>query len=392
MTIPPMYPAQYAPPPQGYPQGAPPPVMAQQPGWAPAPAPYPQVPQYQPPPQYQPGTQPAPIDMNARISGPQFPRELQGRTMQEAFQYYNIMREDFLRNQQARQAGQQPQQPGQPQGGQPQYQQPGQPQQQPGSAQPRVPQQQDTMQQFVQDAVRQVMPEMLAPIIIPQQQKTMQDTYIAATQRHQDWAQFDADIRQSLQGADANVLSNPAAWDAAYFHAKGKALSRAPQGYPQPPYGAASQQGSNGSAPPMPPGYPQQPTPQWGGMQVQPQAPQQQAFVESPTPQAPYQGGPSFADPRDEIFAKRFGIPVEVYRAGKVQPGTTQAPVPLLRMPQQAAFQGGPQAPQVAQWGPPPQTFQPYGYAPQAPVGPNGQPIPPGFYNPNFGNGNGNGY
>jgi hypothetical protein len=360
--------------------------MAQQPGWAPAPAPYPQAqPQYQP---QQPYPQaPAPIDMNARISGPQFPRELQGRTMQEAFQYYNIMREDFLRNQQARQAGQQPQQPGQPQGGQPQYQQPGQSQQPaPGSAQPRVPQQQDTMQQFVQDAVRQVMPEMLAPIVIPQQQKLMQDTYVAATQRHPDWVQFDADIRQSLQGADAAVLANPAAWDAAYFHAKGKALSqRAPQNMGQqfnPP-----QQG--GSAPPMPPGYPQQP--QWGGHQVAPQQ-QPQAFVESPTPQAPYQGSPNSADPRDEVFAKRFGMPLEAYRAGKPMPGTTQAPIPLLRMPQQAAFQGGPQAPQAPQWGPPPQTFQPYGYQPQAPVGPNGQPIPPGFFNPNYGNGNGHGY
>lgn len=381
MTIPPMYPA--------YPQQ---PVLTQQP-WGPAPVAYPQQPQYQPPPQYQPQQQPQQpqqpqyqpqqpqgLDMNARLSGPQFPRELQGRTMQEAMQYYNLMREDFIRRQQAAQQAQ-------PQGGQPQPQP--QPQQQaPGTAQPRVPQQQDTMQQFVQDAVRQVMPEMLAPIIVPQQQRTMQETYARTAQQFPDWGQFDADIRTSLQGADAATLSNPAAWEAAYFHAKGKAMSRAPQGQPQAPYGAAPQNG-NGAAPPMPPGYQQPSVPQWNGQQVQQQPQPYQTFVEGPTPQAP-NGGPGYsgpADPRDEMFAKRFGIPVEVYRSGKALQGQTQAPVPMLRMPVQQQFNGGPQAPPPQGQFMPPQNFQPYGYAAPLPVGPNGQPIPPGFYNPNYSGG-----
>jgi hypothetical protein len=376
MSIPPMYPVQ---------QPQPQPILTQQPGWAP-PSAYPQQPQYQQPaPQPQPQYQQTPQQfdpMQVRLSGPNIPRELQGRTMQEGLQYYNIMREDFIRREQAKVQGQQQQQPQQPQ-----------PQQ--GSAQPRTGYQppqgqgqngQDPMRQFVQDAVREVMPEMLAPVIIPQQQRTMQETYVRTAQQFPDWQQFDAEIRSSLQGADANVLSNPAAWEAAYFHAKGKATDprRLQQPQPQPQY--QSQQYQGGSVPPMPQNYPQQ---QQNFQQPQPQQQFQQpsAFVEGPTPAAPTHGGPGgIVDPRDEIFARRFNMPVEVYRAGKARPGSTEAPIPPLRIPQQQ-FNGGPQAPQQQTYQPPPQNFQPYGYAPLPPIGPNGQPIPPGFYNPNFNNG-----
>jgi hypothetical protein len=374
---------------------------AQQPNYAPPPA-YPQQgpPQYQQPyippqqPQYQqPYQPPQGMDRNTRLSGPGIPQELQGRTVGEALQYYGIMREDFVRRNQPQQQPpqyQQPQpqqQPYQP----PQYQQPQQ-QQGPPSAQPRGPQQQqqqpvDPMRQIVVEAVREAMPQMLEPLVQPMRQgqveKAFSDTRMKFAQ--DPMVPFDrvaGEVVQSLQGADAQTLANPAAWEAAYYHAKGLALSR-PQGQQQqPPQGGPQYQP-----------YPQQPSFQQVTPQTQPSA----AFIEGPTPPAPSLNGGfggGSADPRDEIFARRFGVPVEVYRSWKPQQGQQQGPIGLMKQP--TPFGGVP--PQNAFGGPPvmqqPMYQQPPGWGPQAfqqPM-PYQRPVPPGWYDPNLSGGGYSGF
>lgn len=358
---------------------------AQQPGFAPPPA-YPQAPspgygqpQFQPP-QQQPQMPQVPpqlggADLNQRLYGPGIPAELQGKTVGEGLRYYGIMREDFIRR------GQQPQQqPQQFQQPQQQYQQPqqGQPQQQ--SAQPRAPQI-DPVQQHVADAIRQVLPEMLAPVVQPLQQQNFQRVYQETKSKYPDWAQHEAVIIQSMQGADAQTLSNPGAWEAAYRHAVGDAMVRARQGQQVP----------------QAPGY--QPY-GFGGFQVQPQAPQQPnpqaqygppqmgvngapTFVESSTP-APVSMPQQGYDPADEIAAKRFGMPIEIYRTwkgGKI--GLLQQPAAGI---QPQTPYGQPVQPQYQ-----PQYQQPF-YPPQPQYPPQGFPqIPPGYYQPPSLNGAGYG-
>jgi hypothetical protein len=356
---------QQPPLPQGY-------QYAQQPGYAPQPI-YP-APQYQ----QQPPQLPQQFqgqDLNTRLNGAGIPQELQGKTVGEALRYYGIMREDFIRRQQ-----QQPQQlQGQPQGGQQQYQQPqgGQQQyQQPQggqpSAQPRVPQQQqDPMRQMIREELGAAIPQALAPITGPLQQDQLAKTYHGVRQRYQDWQHYDAEIQQSLNGAPMETLLNPNAWEAAYFHAKGKRAT-----FPQ-----AQQVPQQGYQPyPSAMGY----QPQQQFSQVQQQPPQQfqpGSFVEGPTPPAPQFGPSGQNDPRDEVFARRFGIPVEVYRAAKVNPDAAAIQTLRSRMPvqQNVQTQQGPPLPGY----PPQQQQQQFGYPQQPgypqqgsqlpPFGPNGQ-------------------
>ncbi len=295
--------------------------------------------------------------------------------------YYGIMREDFIRrNQQQPQPQQQPvqQQPGVPQQ-QPQFQQPGL------SAQPRgAGGQPDQMQQFVEDAVRRVMPEVLAPITRPMQQDQLARVYDSVKRQYTDWQQYEGEILQSLQGADPATLQNPAVWDAAYKFAIGNAAVRSRQGQQQPqgqpqfqplPYGTPSQQmppmpPMQGYGPPMPPGYP----PQGAGGSP--------AFVESPTPPPPSYS-PQSQDPRDEVFAQRFNVPVEVYRSwkgGRVgMMGRTQDIAP------QNPWGGPPNMPQQQQ------PYQQQGYQPQSFGQQPQQQVPPGYYLPGQMNGAGYG-
>lgn len=348
---------------------------AQNPGFAPAPA-YgpPQVPQPQPQ-QFQ---QPTGADLNARLSGPGIPQELQGRTVAEGLRYYGVMREEFMRQRQMQQQ-QQPLQ-GQPQQGQPQ----GQPQQPPQpqySAQPRVPQAPggaDPMRDYITQGLREVLPEMLAPVIQPMTEDRVKQTYLSVRQRFPDFQQYEGDVMQALQGAGPAQLTNPDVIEAAYFYAKGRAQSRGQQpaqpGY-QPNWPSAGQQFQ-----------PQQPQPQAWNV-PQPQFQQQPAFVEGPTPPAPQSFGPNGQqnDPRDEIFAKRYGMPLEVYRSWKTGQGQHDR-LGVLRVPQagigpqQGNGQPMPQVPQQPQY--PPQQF-----APQ----PQYQQPYPGYFQPQL-NGAGNGY
>lgn len=362
---------------------------AQQPGYAPPPA-YQQAPppaytqpQYQQP-QQQPQQMPQQLqgsDLNQRLYGPGIPAELQGKTVGEGLRYYGIMREEFIRRGQQQPAPMQPQQqPGQYQ--MPQQQQPGAPPQQP-SAQPRGPQPQgDPLRQYVEEAMRQVMPEMLAPVVQPLQQQNLQRVYQETKSRYPDWQQHEAAIIQSMQGADAQTLANPGAWEAAYRHAVGDSVVRQRQGQPQQQ--APGYQPYNYGAPPQQ--YQQQP--QQFDPQAQYRPPQMQGangaptFVESPTPpppQMPQQG----YDPADEMAAKRFNIPVEVYRSWK------GGRIGLLHQPSQGIQ---PQNAYGQQYQQQYQNQPQMGYPPQPQYPPQGFPqVPPGYYQPPTQNGVGYG-
>lgn len=365
---------------------------AQQPGFAPPPA-YPQAPppgygQPQPPQYQQPQMPQVPpqlggADLNQRLYGPGIPAELQGKTVGEGLRYYGIMREEFIRRgqQQPPQYQQPQQQPGQyPQ--QPAQQQPGAPPQGQPSAQPRGPQAPaDPLRQYVEDAMRQVMPELLAPVVQPIQQQNLQRVYQETKARYPDWTQHEGAIIQSMQGADPQTLANPAAWEAAYRHAVGDAVVRQRQGQPQPqgqgfqPYGFGSS-------------FQVQPSQQQFDPQSQYRPPQMQGangaptFVESPTPpppQMPQQG----YDPADEMAAKRFGMPVEVYRTWK------GGRVGLLQQPVAGIQPQTPYGQPVQQ--PYQQQMAPY-YPPQPQYPPQGFPqVPPGYYQPPSPNGVGYG-
>lgn len=381
----PMYPV-YSP---GQPQQAPPGVQfAQQPGFAPAPM-YP-VPGFAPQPAYPQGQQPmqypqqAPqmpqfpqgTDLNQRLYGPQFPQELQGKTLGEAIRYYGIMREDFVNRTQQRQQPPLQGQPGfQPQQGQ--FQQPQQgrnygPQQGFQSAQPQFPgqpQQPDPMRQMIQEAVQ----DALQPVVADSVQSRTEKAYAEIARRYPDFQHFAGEVFQSMQGAPPQMLVDPRAWEATYFHAKGRRTTFPYQqggpGFQPTPIGqpqAAPQWPQQPQMPPQQPGFQGFPSQGPGGYPPQGQP---TAFVEGPTPAAPmtgYPGQQGGADPRDEMFARRFGVPVEIYRMSKQNP--EQAAMFALRArqpgPGQVQFQQGPPMPgQQQQVQFPPQQFPVPGYA-----------------------------
>ena len=272
------------------------------------------------------------LDLNARLSGQGIPQELQGRTVGEALRYYQVMREDFLarnsRPQQPLQGQPQQQQQQQPRGPggqfgpypqQPQQQQPQQQQQQLGS--------EAAMEQMVQAVVQR-----LAPAIAPLQQASASSVYQQARQRFPDWNQYDALIQEALQGADPQTLLDPRVWEAAYYHAKGRAATPGaiPQQMQQPQaWGQAPMQSGppahygNGTGQPPAQYYGQ--APQNFGQQPPPPS---NYFVESPTPSAPM--APTMSnDPRDEVFARRAGVPLDQYRRDKARVLAGLEPEPL---------------------------------------------------------------
>lgn len=326
--------------------------------------PYQGVPQQQP--GQQPAQQPAPqqqvgFDPNARISGPGFPPELQGKTVGEAMRYYQVMREDFVsRNRPGQQQQPAPQQPApQPQGGpRNQYGQPTTQSGQPALQTNGAPQ--DQQGQPLQQMVQQAVAEALRPV----QNVSVGTVYQQVASRFPDWVQHDSEIQQALVGADPSQLLNPIVWESAYYLVKGRKASQgqqpqqqsyqAPRNEPQP-QAPAWQNGmpvDSRGQPIQVGGYPQQQQPVNQGY---PQ--QQQYFVESPTPQPPAQGGQYGSAPQDEHWAKKFGIPVDEYRAWKggnvpppgqpqqqgqyYQPNQFQQPVQQFGAPQQPPMNGG---------------------------------------------------
>lgn len=259
-----------------------------------------------------------------------FPRELWGKTVREAMEYYGIMRQEFLRVQAEEQAraaqGQQPQQP--------QYQQPQQPQQpqRPGFQQPQYPQRPQQPQApqgsqvYDEAAVRRIVQEAVATAIAPLQGPSQAQVYQQVRSKFPDWNFYDADIQTSLQDAEPGSLLNPAVWEAAYFYIKGKKLSEQPAPAPHRPQDPFNREGVG------PRGERITPAPDFPA--------QGHAFVEGPSAPANSGNGAAMQDPNDELMARRFGVTVDDYRrwkGGQVPP----MPQPQQQQPQQPQFQQG---------------------------------------------------
>lgn len=248
---------------------------------------------------------PATVDLNMRIAqGDQrFPSELWGRTIGEAMRFYQIMRQDFVARQ--NELRNQPQLAGQPaaqplaqpaQLPTPVYQPPryAAPAPQP----PQAPTGYPSLDE-IEERITSAMSRAMGPV----NKVSGEAVYHQIRTQYHDWHLYDQDILASLQGADPSALLNPEIWRSAYFFAKGKKLTEAPPAVNVPAYSgdpfnraAPDTRGQPIITPPPPP------PPSW--------------FSESST--AP--GGPAGAsnlDPMDEIMARKFGIPVEEYRAFK---------------------------------------------------------------------------
>lgn len=398
----PVYPAAAYP---GMSGGAPLPpgvVPTAQPGYG-YPAPPPAYPQPgQPgalPPQFgpgQPGT--AGMDMNTRFPNRQdIPEELRGRTLGEAMRYYGIMRTDFVQRHSPN--NQPPGGAAPPAPGQPGQSAPGQP----------APGQPDPIRRAVDEAMAAAMPRVTGPAY----DAAAMVAYDRVARSFPDWQYYDAEIKTMLQGSPPELIANPQTWELAYDTVRGKRLRQPPPapsaypgsgypGYPPPalpPAGGAGgpfpglgapNPGSYGAPPagypnggyPGAPTYPGYPTPAGG-----PPAPAPY-FSEAPTPSAPNPAVP--ANPNDEVFARRFGMSVEQYRAARQdpdaaarqaiqardsgRPGQTPAPAPPgygtpPMMPQGVPGYGYPPAPNP---------WPGYGYPP-APAPPPAGPV---FYGP----------
>jgi hypothetical protein len=353
-------------------------------------------PQQQPQPQ-----QPRLEDQRIPAGDPNWPQELWGRSIGEARRYYGIMRQDFINRRQA-EAQQQPLQ-GQPQGQQQPWQQPQQQQQpnpfQPPQQQGQQPQQNDPIQRAVQEAVNRALPQALAPT----QAGMAEVTRDRVAAQYPDWAHYAGEIHRALEGFPPQQLALAETWENAYDLARGAAWRRAQRGLPpagqqpqqpqpqggwqQPapqfqagnpggPYAGAGQGGYPGGSGPVQhgsqPGYgqPAYPVQQPFYQNPAPQAPPPPAawgFTESPTPAAPIPGQAP-ADPRDEEAAKRFGLPVELYRMAKQNPDAAAQWSIANR-----GGRPGQMAPQAPGYGP--AGYQPQaqpGYPPMMPQTPQG--------------------
>lgn len=224
-------------------EGAPPPQrVAPQPAYVPQPTQQPQNAQPFVQPQMQPQA-PAPqaqpqLDPNTRLSGPGVPTELQGKTLAEAMNTYNGMRQVVLRAVQGQQPGQ-PAQPAQPQ--------------QP-AAQPQQPGQlgQDWDWRNPQAGIAKVVAEQLAPLQQALQPVVLQ-TQLASVKSARDtvaaevgpqFAAVESQVLESLRGADPQQLMNPEMWRIATQRAVGMLAiqGRLPQ---QAPTGPAQQPAYN---------------------------------------------------------------------------------------------------------------------------------------------------
>lgn len=159
----------------------------------------PQMPQHQP-------QQPAPqqnIDLNTRLTGTNIPAELQGRTMAEAMQIYNGMRNVVLQQtaQPPRSAVQQPAPVQQPQGAPAQGHQDGWDWRNPQAAIAKV----------VQEQLAPVV-QALQPVVMQSNMQSVQAARNTAAAQIPNFAQIEAQVVERLRGADPQQLMNPEMW------------------------------------------------------------------------------------------------------------------------------------------------------------------------------------
>lgn len=267
-------------------------------------------PQYAPPgyPQQQPQRQQAPaqainVDANGRLFGPGLPQELQGKTMQEAVGIYGAMRQYTVQQQaqQRPQPQQQAQQP-QPQG-------------------PQVPAQRPSTNFFtdpegaIERAVQRIVTPMLQPVLESTAETQIAQARQTVAQLHPEFAQYEGEVIQRLQGLPAQTLANPAAWRMALQQVVGERFMSGQ--LQQQPHQQQRQQQAQ-----LPAGYPgaQPQQQQQVNMPWQPAA-APPFFTESPSAvmMQGAQGGPVGGvqlTPQQQEAARRFGMTNEQYIQG----------------------------------------------------------------------------
>lgn len=229
-----------------------------------------------------------PVPLNTVIqAGQGVPRELVGKTLGEALQYYAVLRDEYFRG---KNPAQQPQQQPAAQGQQPQ-----QPQQPSGT-------------NFWTDpvgAIQRVVKEQLGQMTLPQTINSIEQQ-MAGLPHYQ---QIRPLIAEKLQGFSPDQLANPALWQSAYDLTIGELTrqGRLPQAAQQP---TQSQPQHNG--------YVRLPVP--SGQQLQSGLPWTPAFTEVPNAGAIPQM--RALSPEQDSVRQKMGMTVEQYIAwsGGIQP------------------------------------------------------------------------
>lgn len=230
-------------------------------------------------------------DPNMILRGPEWPPELQGKTLREAQEIYNEIRQYALQRYQQEQGRPQ----GQPQA--PNGQQP--PQGAPQGQQPQGQQPRGDFKSLVQAAVAEALQpvmQQLQPVI--QQGTTQQIESALNTVRGEfsDFRQLEASIRSELRNAPPELLANPDTYRNLYYLKVGQ----------------MARSGQRGQQPVFAPPTGQQP--QYIGYGQPPQSPPVGSFF-TEAPSAPPANQPAAYNPTVVAMAAKFGIPVEQYLA-----------------------------------------------------------------------------
>lgn len=241
--------------------------------------------------------QPQPgIGLDTVLQGSQFPAELQGRTMREALQTYQGMRNVIMQNLY-----------GQPlPSGQPQAQPapaPAKPAQPPAQGEPQWDWKNPgpAIKAMVQEAVQSNVAPMIAPIHQQTMMRTIQEVRqsVANELGPQRFAQLEPQILGMLNGVDPNYLTNPQTWRVAAWTAIGQqaAYGRPAEGQPQPQANGAPVQN-------LPPGM--NPVPNLNSF-----------FTERPGTSARQEAGPQPLNPMEQYVARQMGKSEAEYAAWK---------------------------------------------------------------------------
>lgn len=248
-------------------------------------------------------------DAQGRLYGPGIPQELQGRTMQESLQAYNVMRQAAIQN--VRQPMPQQQQP---------VQQPAQQRQSapPAGAAPRsiFADPDGFIEQKIGSILDQKLGQYLAPVLEQTQEQQIQQARTQVANLYPQFSQYEGAVIQRLQGLPPETLANPHAWRLALLQEIGEQTLRQQQPGRPPQQGGYQQM-----QPPAPQGWqPASQNQQPGGWNQQPMAPAGSFFTESPSA-ANYGGmdpsqAPGMLSPQQLAVAQKFGMTPQQYLQG----------------------------------------------------------------------------
>lgn len=260
--------------------------------------------------------------LNQRIApgDPNFPPELHGRTLGDAMRWYGIMRTEFVR-QEAAKTAQPPGAPAAAPSGPPPAATPTVPLPAAPNSAPAGDDIEARIARAVATAMGSVLPGVTAASAVSIEQSVKGG--------FPDWDLYAPTVREMLSKANPEAVLNPETWKAAYFFAKGKALTEAPPAAAPPP--AAPMWSSPAGATVTPP--PPPPTADRGWFTEGPSAPPPNTNPGGIAPEL---------DPRVQEMARKFNMPVGEYvrwMHGNVPPVVAPGqPAPMQPPPANGGF------------------------------------------------------